>query len=78
MASGTGKLTTKTISVIVIVAILNAVGLSPVVMVFVTGVVFVIWGVTRRAQMREVERVFEFYVSADAILREEERRWYGF
>lgn len=78
MASGTGKLTTKTIAVIVIVAILNAVGLSPVVMVFVTGVVFVIWGVTRRAQTREVERVFEFYVAADAILREEERRWYGF
>jgi hypothetical protein len=78
MASGTGKLTTKTISVIVIVAILNAVGLSPVVMLFVTGVVFVIWGVTRRAQTREVERIFEFYVAADAILREEERRWYGF
>ena len=78
MASGTGKLTTKTIAVIVIVAILNAVGLSPVVMVFVTGVVFVIWLVTRRAQMREVERIFEFYVAADAILREEERRWYGF
>ena len=78
MASGTGKLTTKTIAVIIIVAILNAVGLSPVVMLFVTGVVFVIWGVTRRAQTREVERFFEFYVAADAILREEERRWYGF
>lgn len=78
MASGTGKLTTKTIAVIVIVAILNAVGLSPVVMLFVTGVVFVIWGVTRCAQKREVERIFEFYVAADAILREEERRWYGF
>lgn len=76
--TSTGKFTTKTIAIIVIVAILNAVGLSPVVMVFVTGVVFVIWLVTRRAQMREVERVFEFYVAADAILREEERRWYGF
>jgi hypothetical protein len=76
--TGTGKLTTKTIAVIVIVAILNAVGLSPVVMVFVTGIVFVIWLVTRRAQMREIEHIFEFYVAADAILREEERRWYGF
>ena len=76
--TSTGKLTTKTIAVIVIVAILNAVGLSPVVMVFVTGIVFVIWLVTRRAQLREVERIFEFYVAADAILREEERRWYGF
>lgn len=78
MTSGNGKLTTKAIAIVIIVAILNAVGLSPVVMVFVTGVVFVIWLVARRAQMREVERIFEFYVAADAILREEERRWYGF
>jgi tetratricopeptide (TPR) repeat protein len=47
-------------------------------MVFVTGVGFVMWLVTRRAQMREVERIFEFYVAAEAILRDEERRWYGF
>ena len=78
MTSGNGKLTTKTIAIVIIVAILNAVGLSPVVLVFVTGVVFVIWLFARRAQMREVERIFEFYIAADAILREEERRWYGF
>jgi hypothetical protein len=78
MNSGAGRLTTKAIAVIVIVAMLDAVGLSPVVMVFVTGVVFVIWLVARRAQAREIERIFEFYMSADAILREEERRWYGF
>ena len=76
--TSTGKLMTKAIAVIIIVAILNAVGLSPVVMVFVTGIVFVIWLVTRRAQLREVERIFEFYVAAEAILREEDRRWYGF
>ena len=29
-------------------------------------------------RLREVERIFDFYVAADAILREEERRWYGF
>ena len=78
MASSTGKLTTKAIAVVVIVAMLDAVGLSPVVMVFVTGVVLVVWLVARRAQAREVERIFEFYIDADAILREEERRWYGF
>ena len=78
MSSGTGKLATKSIALVVIVAILNAVGLSPVVMVFFTGAVLVIWLVARRAQMREVERIFEFYIAADAILREEERRWYGF
>src|SRR6476659_11460287 len=78
MSSGTGKLATKAIAVIVVVAILNWVGLSPVVMFFFTGAVLGIWLVARRAQRREVEHIFEFYVAADAILREEERRWYGF
>src|SRR5690348_3570269 len=78
MGASTGKLTTKAIAVIVIVAMLDAVGLSPVVMVLITGVVFVVWMCARRAQAREVERVFDFYIAADAILREEERRWYGF
>ena len=73
-----GKLTTKAIAVIVIVAMLGAVGLSPVIMVFFFGVILVIWIVARQTQAREVERIFDFYVAADAILREEERRWYGF
>lgn len=78
MGASTGKLTTKAVAAIVIIAMLDAVGLSPVFMVFITGVVFVIWLSVRRAQAREVERVFDFYIAADAILREEDRRWYGF
>src|SRR5688572_9147479 len=78
MNPGSGKLTTKAIAVIVIVAMLVAVGLSPVIMVFVTGAVLVICLIARRAQAREVERIFDFYIAAEAILREEERRWYGF
>jgi hypothetical protein len=76
--TSTGKLTTKAIAVIVIVAMLDAVGVPPVIMVLFTGMVFVIWLITRRAQSREVERIFDFYIAADAILREEDRRWYGF
>ena len=78
MTSGAGKLTTKAIAVLVIVAMLGAVGLSPVIMVFFFGVIMVVWIVARHSQAREVERIFDFYVAADAILREEERRWYGF
>ncbi len=78
MDASTGKLTKKVITVIVIVAMLDAVGLSPVFLVLVTSVVFVVWLCARRAQAREVERIFDFYIAADAILREEERRWYGF
>ena len=78
MISGTGKLTTKAIAVIVIVAMLDAVGVPPMIMVLFTGMCFVIWLFARRAQSREVERIFDFYIAADAVLREEERRWYGF
>src|SRR5690349_14757046 len=73
-----GKLTTKAIAVIVIVAMLDAVGVPPIIMVLFTGMCFVVWLFARRAQAREVERIFDFYIAADAILREEERRWYGF
>lgn len=78
MSPGATKLTTKAIALIVIVAMLDAVNLSPVLMVFFMGVVFVVWMFARRAQAREVARIFDFYIAADAILREEERRWYGF
>jgi len=78
MSPGAGKLTTKAIAVIVIVAMLDAVGFPPVIMVLITGAVFVVWLFARRAQAREVERLFDFYIAADAVLREEERRWYGF
>jgi hypothetical protein len=76
--TNTGKLTTKAIAVVVIVAMLDAVGLPPMVMVFITGVVLVVWLFARHAQAREIDRIFDFYVAADAILREEDRRWYGF
>jgi tetratricopeptide (TPR) repeat protein len=73
-----GKLITKAIAVIVIVAMLDAVGIPPMIMVLFTGMCLVIWLFARRAQTREVERIFDFYIAADAVLREEERRWYGF
>ena len=76
--TNTGRITTKAIAVVVIVAMLDAVGLPPMVMVFITGVVLVVWLFARHAQAREIERIFDFYVAADAILREEDRRWYGF
>ena len=76
--TSTGKLTTKAIAVIIVVAMLNAVGFPPVIIVLLTGSILVVWLCARRAQSREVERIFDFYIAAEAILREEERRWYGF
>ena len=67
-----GKLTTKAIAVVIVVAMLNAVGFPPVIMVMITSMVLVVWLFVRRAQAREVERMFDFYIAADAILRDEE------
>jgi tetratricopeptide (TPR) repeat protein len=47
-------------------------------MLFATGVVVVVWFVSRRSQERELQRIFEFYIAADAILRGEDRKWFGF
>jgi hypothetical protein len=78
MTSCSKRFVQKTIAVIVIVAVLDVVGVSPLLMLFITGVVFIVWALNRRARHRELERIFDFYVAADAILRDEDRRWYGF
>ena len=78
MASGARTLATKVIAVVIIVALLDAVGVPPVIMMMVTGAVMVVWLFARHAQSREVERLFDFYIAADSILREEDRRWYAF
>jgi len=76
--TSTGKLTTKAIAVIIVIAMLSAVGFPPVIIVLLTGSILVVWLCARRAQSREIERIFDFYIAAEAILREEDRRWYGF
>jgi len=78
MTPGNRKVVQKAVAVVVIVALLDMVGISPLVMLFMTGVAVVIWFAGRRSENRDLERIFEFYVWADAILRDEERRWYGF
>jgi hypothetical protein len=78
MKSTDKRLAQKSIAVIVIVTLLYGVGIAPIVMMFVTGLVLVVFMVSRRAHNKEVERIFDFYLAAEAILRDEDRRWYGF
>src|SRR5215510_5940787 len=78
MRSANRRFAQRVIAVIVIVTMLYGAGVAPVVMLFVTGLVLVVFLVTRRAQHREVERLFDFFVTAESILRDEDRRWYGF
>jgi hypothetical protein len=78
MAGGDQRLAQKSIAIVLIVTLLSFVGVAPAIMLFATGVVVVVWFVSRRAQDRDLQRIFEFYVTADAILRDEERKWFGF
>jgi len=78
MASASKRFTQKAIAVIIIVTLLYGAGVAPVVMMFITGVVFLVFMVSRRSQNREVERIFDFYLAAEVILRDEDRRWFGF
>lgn len=78
MKSANKRFAQKAVAVVVIVTMLYGAGVAPVVMLFVTGVVLIVFLIARRSQSREVEHVFDFCVSAEAILRDEDRHWYGF
>jgi hypothetical protein len=51
----------------------------PVFLLFFIGVLtFFIWKVFSTESRSETRRIFEFYLSANEILREDDRRWFGF
>jgi hypothetical protein len=66
------------LAIIVIIAMLVVMGIPPSVVVFFAIVTYFIWRAVQRSEHQETGRIFEFYISANDILRDEERRWYGF
>ncbi|MDT7542294.1 MAG: hypothetical protein QOE33_2198 [Acidobacteriota bacterium] len=68
----------KLIAILVIFAMLGLMGLPLTVIVFCSVVVFFVWRAVDRSEHHETRRVFEFYLSAHEILREQDRRWFGF
>ena len=78
MQFGRGRAVTNVLAVLVIVAVLAVAGI-PFGLIFIAGTfATIVWLVADRARHREIEKIFLFYLAADAILREEDRRWYGF
>jgi hypothetical protein len=65
-------------AIVVIVAMLALMGIPPSVIIFFAIVTYFIWRAVQRSEHQETGRIFEFYISANDILRDEERRWYGF
>ena len=62
----------------VIAVMLFAVGFPVFLLFFISVLTFFIWKVFASESRNETRGIFEFYLSANEILRDDERRWYGF
>ena len=78
MTTAGKKLTQKVIAIVVTVAVLDRIGISPTVIIFFIFAGFLVWRVVRRSENNETQAVFDFYASADEMLRDDEHPWYGF
>lgn len=68
----------RLIAVVVIMAMLGVMGIPLTVILFFATVVYFVWRAVQRSEQQDVKNIFDFYVSANEILRDEEKRWYGF
>jgi hypothetical protein len=74
-----GKETAQRIlAIIVIIGMLGVIGLPFPVIVFFAAIVYLIWRAVQRSEGEDARRIFEFYILASEILRDEDRRWFGF
>jgi hypothetical protein len=68
----------KLVAIIVILAMLALMGIPLTVIIFFTTVVYFVWRAVDRSEQHETRRIFDFYLAASDVLREDERRWFGF
>lgn len=74
-----GKDTTqRVLAIIVIVAMLLVMQIPLPVIVFFAAITYFIWRAVQRSEHQEIGRVFEFYIAANEILQDNQRRWFGF
>ena len=62
----------------VIALMLYVVGFPVFLLAFFGVLAFFVWKVFTAEARNETRRIFEFYLAANEILRDDERRWYGF
>lgn len=62
-----------------VIALMLYVAGFPLFLLFFVGVLtFFIWKVFSSERRNDTRRIFEFYLSANEILRDDDRKWYGF
>lgn len=68
----------KLVAILVVLAMLAMMGIPASVLAFFSVVVFFVWRAVDRSEQHETRRVFEFYLAAHEMLRDDDRQWYGF
>jgi hypothetical protein len=68
----------RLLAIIVIMAMLGVMGIPFSVIIFFATITFFIWRAVQHTEHQETGRIFEFYIAANDVLRDEERHWFGF
>ena len=68
----------RLIAIIVIMAMLGVMGIPLTVIFFFATVVYFVWRAVQRSERQDVKNIFDFYIAANELLRDDEKRWYGF
>ncbi|HEX8498983.1 MAG TPA: hypothetical protein VF659_00215 [Pyrinomonadaceae bacterium] len=68
----------RLVAIVVIMAMLGVVGIPLTVILFFSTVVYFVWRAVQRSEQQDVKNIFDFYVSANEVLRDDEKRWFGF
>lgn len=78
MSSKNKDATQRLLAIMVIIAMMLTMGIPLPVILFFAIVIYFVWRAVQHTERQEVGRVFDFYIAASEILRDDERRWYGF
>jgi hypothetical protein len=70
--------TQRLVAMVIVMAMLGVMGIPLTVIVFFSAVVYFVWRAVQRSEQQDVKNIFDFYIAANEILRDEEKRWYGF
>ncbi|HEX5707505.1 MAG TPA: hypothetical protein VFX96_09430 [Pyrinomonadaceae bacterium] len=68
----------RLVAILVIMAMLSVMGIPLTVIAFFATVVYFVWRAVQRSEQQDVKNIFDFYIAANEILRDDEKRWFGF
>ncbi len=66
------------LAIVVIIAMMMTMSIPAPVVVFFAIVIYFVWRAVERSEQQQIEGIFHFYVLANEILRDEDRRWFGY